>query len=74
MDRGTDFGLSPKQLEIVRKAHLSGYFDVPRQVTQQELADHFGISSSAVSQRLRRATAQILGGTVSSDDTAGPDE
>lgn len=70
-DQRTDFGLSPKQLEIARKAHQSGYFDVPRQVSQQELADQLDISSSAVSQRLRRATAQILEETVSSDDTAG---
>ncbi len=73
-DHRTDFGLSPNQLETVREAHRSGYFDVPRQVSQQELADHFGISSSAVSQRLRRATAQILEETVLPDDTAGSNQ
>lgn len=70
----TNFGLSPKQLETVREAHRSGYFNVPRQVSQQQLADHFGISSSAVSQRLRRATAQVFEETVLADSTAGPNE
>jgi len=39
---------------------------VPRGVTQEELARQLDISPSAVSQRIRRATNQLLAETLAS--------
>ena len=62
-DGGDDWrlrGLTPEQWDALRQAHEAGYFKVPREITQSELADRLGISPSAVSQRLRRAMSQLI--------------
>lgn len=59
-----DFGLSPEQERIIRTAYETGYFEVPRQVSQTDLAGSFDLSTSAVSQHLRRATAELVGNTL----------
>jgi hypothetical protein len=41
-------------------AYEQGYFEVPRSVTVTELADHFGISDNAFSQRLRRGLSALV--------------
>lgn len=60
-DDGADelVGLTPKQQELLTVAFEAGYFDVPRGISQDELADRLGVSKSAVSQRLRRALAEL---------------
>lgn len=52
--------LTPCQHETLYTAYESGYFDVPRRISQKELAERIGVSSSAISQRLRRATSALL--------------
>lgn len=52
-------GLTAKQQELLTAAYEAGYFDVPRGISQDELADRLGVSKSAVSQRLRRAMAEL---------------
>ncbi len=52
-------GLTRKQEELLSVAHEEGYFDVPRGISQDELADRLGVSKSAVSQRLRRAMNEL---------------
>ncbi|MWG34017.1 helix-turn-helix domain-containing protein [Halomarina oriensis] len=52
--------LTPKQWETMSVAHELGYFEVPRRATLAELADHFGVSEQAVSQRIRRALNTLL--------------
>ncbi|WP_101297517.1 helix-turn-helix domain-containing protein [Halegenticoccus soli] len=58
--RGVTADLSDEQYETLVEAFDRGYFDIPRGVTQTELAEEFGISGQALSERLRRATAAIL--------------
>ncbi|ELZ10988.1 bacterio-opsin activator HTH domain-containing protein [Halovivax asiaticus JCM 14624] len=58
------YGLSPEQERILRVAYETGYFDIPRKVSQTNLAESFDRSTSAVSQQLRRATAELIGGTL----------
>ncbi|MFA9425178.1 helix-turn-helix domain-containing protein [Natronorubrum sp. A-ect3] len=65
-DEGT-YVLSEQQYEILTMAYYAGYFDVPRESTQDDLAGHFGISDSAVSKRLRRAIADLIAGTIEND-------
>ncbi|MFC5367597.1 helix-turn-helix domain-containing protein [Salinirubrum litoreum] len=52
--------LSPVHRETLTIAYEAGYFDVPRNATQSELAERLGLSRSGVSQRLRRATAALV--------------
>jgi predicted DNA binding protein len=47
--------LTAKQKRIVQLAFEYGYFDYPRQIRQRELAKLCGISSSSLSEILRRA-------------------
>ena len=51
--------LTEKQQELLAVAYDEGYFDVPRGISQDELADRLGVSKSAVSQRLRRAIGEL---------------
>jgi predicted DNA binding protein len=52
--------LSDQQYETLCAAFEAGYFSIPRETTLQELADQFGISDTATSQRIRRGLQQIL--------------
>ncbi|QLG60384.1 helix-turn-helix domain-containing protein [Halorarum salinum] len=66
---GVTNGLTELQRETLRTAYRLGYFDVPRTTSQAELAAELDVSTSAVSHRLRRATARLVGDElVSSDD------
>jgi predicted DNA binding protein len=66
-DDGNDgvVALTDKQQELLTVAHEEGYFDVPRGITQNELADRLDVSKSAVSQRLRRAIGELCESTLS---------
>ncbi|WP_226481483.1 helix-turn-helix domain-containing protein [Natrinema amylolyticum] len=66
------YSLTERQHEILMMAYYAGYFEVPRRVTQDDLADRLGISDSAVSQRLRRAVSELIAATLENDRT--PDE
>ncbi|WP_254764818.1 helix-turn-helix domain-containing protein [Natrinema marinum] len=65
-DDGDDavVALTEKQQELLAVAHEEGYFDVPRGISQDELADRLEVSKSAVSQRLRRAIGELCGSTL----------
>ncbi len=53
--------LTAPQRETLRLAHERGYFEIPRKVTLADLADELGISNQAVSERLRRGCARVIG-------------
>ena len=52
--------LTPGQHEAIVTAVEAGYFDIPRETTLDELATEFDVSPQALSQRIRRATNEIL--------------
>ena len=56
----TGVRLTPGQREAIVTAVEAGYFDVPRKTTLDELATGFDVSPQALSQRIRRATHEIL--------------
>lgn len=68
--------LTPEQRKTLLLAYQRGYFDEPRQVTQAELGEQFGISGRAVSNRLRRGTRNLITSTLldptTKDDSDGP--
>ena len=61
------FGLTTAQRELIAAAYRAGYFDVPRRTTLVELGEQLEISDSAVSQRLRRGLAALIGSTIAAD-------
>lgn len=54
------WNLTPTQVEALQTAHDMGYFDVPKRVTAQEVADAIGISKSAFLERLRRGQSELF--------------
>jgi predicted DNA binding protein len=65
-DRGQEsaFGLTPIQEETLLAAYEHGYFNDPRDASIEDLAGVLGVSSSAVSGRLRRALAALIENTL----------
>ncbi|MEF8827078.1 MAG: helix-turn-helix domain-containing protein, partial [Halapricum sp.] len=64
IDRWDSGLLSPvdiraEQREVLKLAVERGYFETPRKVTLDELADELALPRSTVSYRLRRATAEL---------------
>lgn len=66
-DGPTDFGLTEKQRDTLLLAFREGYFDDPREVTLDELAETFEVSPRAVSQRLRRAIYNLIENALDSN-------
>lgn len=52
--------LTDRQREILNLAVERGYYEVPRQVTLQDLADELGIAIGAASEGLRRAESRVV--------------
>ena len=52
--------VTPEQRAALRAAYRAGYFEVPREATMQEIADELGVSTQAVSERLRRGYARLV--------------
>lgn len=61
--------LTDAQLETLEYALLHGYYDVPRKTNVTKIADEFGVSDTAVSQRIRRGLKKLL--TVIYEDVNG---
>lgn len=58
------YGLTTQQYEVLATAASHGYFEVPRAVTLEELAEEFDVSHQAVSERLRRAVNALVEDTL----------
>lgn len=71
-ETATELGLTDTQYRTLRTAFEWGYFAVPRRTSLSDLAAEFGVSDTAVSQRLRRGTSAVLetafGGEVDGSD------
>ena len=62
------FGLTEKQLNVLKLAHELGYYDIPRAINAQTFAREIGISHQALSERLRRAHNTLLENTIVSEN------
>lgn len=60
--------LTASQSELLEAAIEGGYFDIPRDITMNELATQFDISDQAASERLRRALSNTLTSHSSFED------
>ena len=61
---GPWYGLTPEQKETLVKAVEGGYYSIPRQMSTNDLADEFGVSDQAVTERLRRAIISLVENTL----------
>ncbi|ADB63607.1 Bacterio-opsin activator HTH domain protein (plasmid) [Haloterrigena turkmenica DSM 5511] len=73
-DPSEQFGLTPGQREVLIRAHKRGYFNQPRNVTLEELAEGMEVSSSALGRRMRRALDTLIDQTVRSNRDGSDDE
>ncbi|ELY49216.1 helix-turn-helix domain-containing protein [Natronolimnohabitans innermongolicus] len=63
------YGVTTGQKEALRTALENGYFTVPRETTMDEIAEDLGISTSALSTRLRRGQQALLLHTLAQERT-----
>lgn len=62
--------LTPDQRDTLVVAREAGYYDVPRGTTVREIADELDVSHQAVSERLRRGTANLIDDTLTTTGDA----
>jgi predicted DNA binding protein len=61
---GPFYGLTQPQRETLVRAVEGGYYSIPRKISTQDLANEFGISDQAVTERLRRAIITLVDNSV----------
>lgn len=61
---GVAGSLTSRQLAVLTKAVEAGYYDAPRRVSSEQLADAFGIARTTFEEHLRKAEAKVLESTV----------
>lgn len=64
--------LTPRQQETLRTAVEVGYYQEPRRVTYQDIADRLDISAGTVGEHLRKIEARILTSVVPEKPSAVP--
>lgn len=69
--RTSQWSLTAEQRRTLVTALNMGYFDIPRTATAEEVSTALDISDAAFSQRLRRATRNLVSNTVTIGDPAG---
>jgi len=57
---GGQFGLTPKQYAALTTAWEMGYFELPREVTMEDVASELDIAPQSLSDRLRRAQDALI--------------
>lgn len=65
-DDSAEYGLTDRQKEALTLALSRGYYESPRQVSTEELAEELGISQPSMSNLLRRAERQLMSSTLGS--------
>ena len=58
------FGLTERQHRALSVAYERGYYDSPRRLSTQELADELDITAASASDLLRRAEQQLISQTL----------
>lgn len=63
-DSGRWYGLTEMQRDTLVRAVEGGYYSIPRGISTQDLADAYGISDQAVTERLRRGIGKLIENTL----------
>ncbi|SEH16525.1 Predicted DNA binding protein, contains HTH domain [Natronorubrum sediminis] len=56
--------LTDTQREALILAYARGYYDSPREASQEEIAEELGITRQAVASRLQRGTRRLIAGSI----------
>ncbi|MFC6962974.1 helix-turn-helix domain-containing protein [Halocatena marina] len=56
----TDSDLTDEQYDIIETAYRQGYWEIPQQITLDELAESIGISTDTASKRLRHGLTSLM--------------
>jgi predicted DNA binding protein len=65
------FGLTETQTEALVAAYVHGFYDEPREISLEGLAEILGVSPTAVSGRLRRGSARLVEEILIEDEDDG---
>lgn len=60
LDRAVDRSLTERQHEVLEAAFEAGYYDWPREISSEELAEELGISQPTLSEHLTTAERKVL--------------
>jgi predicted DNA binding protein len=74
---GSDSPLTDRQREVATEALARGYYDWPRKITNERLAEELGISRATLHEHLRKAECTLLSSALTDDHdetTRGPFE
>lgn len=71
---GPSHGLSRPQREALVTAVDRGYYEIPRRISTQELADELGISDQATTERLRRGIDELVQNALVETERRRPPE
>lgn len=63
----SSYNLTAEQRVALEVAYDAGYFEEPRRSSLSEVADEFGLSSTAMNGRLRRGMANLIAATIVDD-------
>ncbi|MFC6838063.1 helix-turn-helix domain-containing protein [Halomarina ordinaria] len=63
------FGLTTEQKAALQLAYEKGYFSEPRDISLSEVAEEIGLSSTAMSGRLRRGMRNLVAATIADQET-----
>ncbi|MFW9929195.1 MAG: helix-turn-helix domain-containing protein [Candidatus Thorarchaeota archaeon] len=53
-------GLTEKQKDVILQAYKEGYYEIPRKIKLQDLANTYGVNKQAVEKTLRKAENKIV--------------
>lgn len=59
-EEAVETALTDRQREALQVAHEAGYYEWPREVTCQELADELGVASPTYTEHLRTAEQKLI--------------
>lgn len=60
----SQYNVTEKQHDAILTAKEMGYYDIPRSVTLEDVAEELGVSSAAASERLRRGQINLVNNTL----------
>lgn len=63
------YGLTDEQKAALTTAYDKGYFNEPRKSSLNEIAEEMGLSSTAMSGRLRRGTRNLIAATLTENES-----
>lgn len=64
MENSSEYNLTETQREALVLAYEHGYFDTPREVSLDEIAEELDITGQSLGSRIRRGTKRLIGSTL----------